>query len=153
MRKHKNGFDDNETVVSQSLERKKALNVSTQQNKLSLQPSTMKEYVEFKRMLQRELRTMKNECRSKVFSEIPSAFDKKDLKFCNGFMRKVFGSLTSSIAPLRSKDNTTIIKEPEKSSNNGNRTSPIYLNISNYLNILESLSQFETKFEMDRLPT
>ena len=57
---------------------------------------------------------MENEWWSKVFPEIQKAFDKKNLELFYGLMREIFGQLTSSIALLRSRVNTIIIKEPEK---------------------------------------
>ena len=51
---------------------------------------------------------------SKFSSEIQTLFDKKDLKLFHNLIHKIFDPLTFSIVPLRSRDNTTIIKKPEK---------------------------------------
>ena len=98
---------------------------------------------------------MKNEWWYNISFEIQKAFNKKDLKLFYSLMRTVFGPLTSSIAPLRSKDNITLIKEPEKILQRWQQHFTDLFNNPSVVSadVLQSLPQQETKYEMDHLPT
>lgn len=45
-------------------------------------------------------------------AEVQSAFDRKDSKTMYSLLRKVFGPQSSNVAPLKSKDGTSLIKDP-----------------------------------------
>ena len=81
---------------------------------------TLKKHIEPRPMSQRELRRIKNEWWSKVYSEIQKAFDKKYLKLFKDFIREVFSALASFNTRLRSRDSIIIIKEQNKSASDSN---------------------------------
>ena len=140
--RNKDWFDNKESAVSQLLKRKRGLYVSTLQNNLSLQPSTIKEYTESKHILHCELRRMKRFLLKELsIKSILTYFTVSCV---------VFGLLTSFIIPLRSLDNTIIIKEPEKILQQWQQhfTNLSYNPSVINADVLESLFWCKTKFEM-----
>ena len=67
---------------------------------------------DYKATLPREPRWMKNTWWSNI-SKIQSASDRKDLKMMFG-LHQVFDPSSSSMVPLKSKDNMSLIKDPSK---------------------------------------
>ena len=57
---------------------------------------------------------MKNEWWSNISREVQSAYDRKDTKNLYTLLRQVFGPKSSPVAPLLSKDKSTLIKDPDK---------------------------------------
>ena len=112
-RQHKDWFDENDTYINQLLLEKQRLyaNLLSQGHQCK---TAVKSYKEIKSILQRELRKMKNEWWLNLSKEVQKASDSKDSKTLYGLLHQVFGPTSSSVAPLKSKDNTCLIKDPEK---------------------------------------
>ena len=110
-KKHKDWFDENDQNINALLLEKqhlyeKVLNAS-HRNKASAE----KAYKEHKAILQRELRRMKNDWWANMSAQVQAASDRKDAKTMYGLLNQVSGPTSSSVAPLTSKDNNTLIKD------------------------------------------
>ena len=116
------------TYINQLLLEKQCL-YSSLLNQAHQNKTTTKTYKEIKGTLQRELRHMKNEWWSNISKEVQKASDSKDANTLSSLLNQVFGPTSSLVTPLKSKDNTTLIKEPKKSYNTGKNISKIYSTI------------------------
>ena len=108
-RKSADWFNENQNTISQLLEAKQKLH-----NRLlasNIDPSSSLEYKTQKSTIQRELRTMKEGWWRQKASDAQAAADRKDSKAFYSYIHEVFGPSRSSVAPLRSKDGTTLLKD------------------------------------------
>ena len=55
-------------------------------------------------------------------AEVQAASDRKDVKTMYGLLNQVFGPTSSSVVPLKSKDNTTLFKDPTQIMNRWQET-------------------------------
>ena len=155
-RKNRDWFDENNLEINMLLQEKhrlyeKVLSQSTQQSNNSVR----KEYTEHKASLQRELRRMKNTWWSNISSEIQSASDRKDSKTMFGLLNQVFGPSSSSVFPLKSKDGTSLFKDPPKIVERWHEHfRDLFYNPSVVDEaVIEGLPQFDMKHTLDRTPT
>ena len=110
-KKHKDWFDENDQNINALLLEKQHLYdkvlTASHRNKSSAE----KTYKEHKAVLQRELRRMKNDWWANMSAQVQAASDRKDAKTMYGLLNQVSGPTSSSVAPLTSKDNNTLIKD------------------------------------------
>ena len=127
----------------------KVLNAS-HRNKASAE----KAYKEHKAILQRELRRMKNDWWANMSAQVQAASDRKDAKTMYGLLNQVFGPTSSSVAPLKSKDNSTLIKDPTQIMNRWQEYfQDLFFNPSEVDDsVIDNLPQLEIKHRMARIP-
>ena len=113
-RKHKDWFDDNNLLIDQLLKERRRINDDILRANGENFSFLEKKLRQVKSNLQRELRKVKNAWWKGISSEIQVAFDAKNSKALYGLLRQVFGSSTSFVSPLKSKDQVTILKDSEK---------------------------------------
>ena len=150
---HKDWFDDNNPAIDELLKTKQTLRVALLNNHNT--SALEKAYKEHKTTLQRELRRMKNEWWSNISMEVQQAFDKKDSKNLYALLNTAFGPKSSSVAPLKSKDDTTLIKDPEKILGRWQEHfADLFDNPSDIdIAVIESLPQHEIVYLLDRVPS
>ena len=108
-RKSADWFNENQIAISHLLEVKQQLH-----NRLlasNTDPSESIEYKTQKSIVQRELRSMKENWWRQKASEAQAAADRKDSKAFYSYIHEIFGPSRSSVAPLRSKDGNTLLKD------------------------------------------
>ena len=152
---HRDWFDENDQEIMNLLETKKTLYNTLLNDNLKNRSIVEKKYKEHKANLQRELRRMKNEWWSNISREVQSAYDRKDTKELYSLLRQVFGPKSSPVAPLLSKDKSTIIKDPDKILKRWKEHfADLFFNPSVIdENVINSLPQLDTLFHMDQLPS
>ena len=98
---------------------------------------------------------MKNEWWSNISREVQSAYDRKDTKNLYTLLRQVFGPKSSPVAPLLSRDKSTLIKDPDKIMDRWREhLADLFFNPSVIdENIINSLPQLDTLQHMDQLPS
>ena len=152
-RKNQDWFDENDQEISKLLQEKRRLyeNVLGRHQ----QEVSQKAYKKIKATLQRELRQMKNKWWTNLASEIQLASDRKDAKTMYALLHQVFGPTSSSVVPLKAKDNTTLIKDPSKILDRWQEHfQDLFYNPSVVdESVIDNLPQFEIKHRMDRIPT
>ena len=114
MKRHRDWFDENCSVVNDLLKAQRALREALLNNCHQHTSDVEKKYKEHKALLQRELRKIKNKWWNNISSEIQKAFDANNTKCLYTLLNTAFGPKSSLVAPLKSKDNTTLIKDPQK---------------------------------------
>jgi hypothetical protein len=112
-KKHRDWFDENDVAIKQLIETKNFLHKSLLNSNLTDRAQVEKSLKEHKAILQRELRVMKTRWWSNISSEVQSAFGQRDSTRFYGLLRQVFGPPSSCVVPVKSKDGSTIIKDPE----------------------------------------
>ena len=113
-RAHREWFDENDQHINSLLLDKQRLYQNLLNHSQANKASVEKAYKESRANLQRELRRMKNDWWLKLSQEVQHASDRKDAKTLYGLLNQVFGPKSSSITPLKSKDSSTLIKDPTK---------------------------------------
>ena len=153
-RQHRDWFDENGTYINQLLLEKQRLYTNLlyrgHQHK-----TAEKTYKEIKGTLQRELRRMKNEWWSNISKKVQKASDTKDAKTLYGLLRQVFGPTSSPVAPLKSKDNSSLIKDPKQIMKRWQEHfKDLFHNPSSVDDaVLDSIPQLEIRHQLSRLPT
>ena len=112
-KKHKNWFDENDDAIKQLLETKNSLHKFLLNPNLTDRAQVEKSLKEHKATLQRELRDMKTRWWSNISVEVQSVFGQQHSKRFYGLLRQVFGPPSSYVVPVKSKDGSTIINDPE----------------------------------------
>ena len=154
-KQHKDWFDDNDTNINALLQEKQRLHGILLNSSPRNKTSAEKAYKDHKAILQRELRRMKNQWWSNMSYEVQRASDSKDSKTLYGLLNQVFGPSSSPTVPLKSKDNTTLIKDPNKILGRWHEHfKDLFFNPSEVDNdAIDSLPQAEIRHHLDRLPT
>ena len=152
-KEHNDWFDENDTYINQLLLEKRRLYSSLLNQ--GHQDKTIKSYSKNKGTFQRELRRMLNKWWSNISKEVQKTSDLKDAKTVYGLLNKVFGPTSSLVTPLKSKDNTTLIKEPNKIMQRWQEHfKDLFHNLSLASNsVIDSIPQLETWHHLNRLPT
>ena len=98
---------------------------------------------------------MKNLWWSNMSCNVQRASDLKDSKTLYGLLTQVFGPSSSSTVPLKSKDNTTLIKDPNKILGRWHEHfKDLFFNPSEVDNdAIDNLPQAEIRHHLDRIPT
>ena len=154
-KKHKDWFDENDQHINALLLEKQHLYdkvlAASHRNKSSAE----KAYKEHKAVLQRELRRMKNDWWSNMSAEVQAASDRKDAKTMYGLLNQVFGPTSSSVVPLKSKDNTTLLKDPTQIMNRWQEHfQDLFFNPSEVdESVIDNLPQLEIKHRMAKIPS
>ena len=68
-------------------------------------------FKEAKASLQCKVRQMKNNWWSEISTEMQNAYDRKDSKALYKLVRQVFGPQRSTVAPMKPKDGSVLIKK------------------------------------------
>ena len=109
-KKHQDWFDDNNQDIQNLLLLKRSIHSISLQKHLS--PSHKKAAVEqykgVKSQTQRALRNMEDAWWNKLADDTQAAADSNDSKTLYDLLRKAYGPRKTSIAPLRSKDGTSL---------------------------------------------
>ena len=115
-KKHKDWFDKNDAYINQLLSEKRHLYSSllNQGHQNQKNQTTVKTYKEIKSTFQRDLRRMKNKWWSNISKEVQKASDSKDAETLYCLLNQAFGPTSSLVTPLKLKDNTTLMKDPNK---------------------------------------
>ena len=119
------------------------------------QDKIIKSYNKNKGTFQRELRQMLNEWWSNISKEVQKTSDLKHAKTVYGLLNKVFGQTSSLVTPLKSKDNTTLIKEPNSIMQRWQEHfKDLFHSLSSASDsVIDSIPQLETRHHLNRLPT
>ena len=98
---------------------------------------------------------MKCEWWSNISKEVQKAFDLKDAKTLYGLLNQVLVPTSSLVTPLKSKDNTTLIKDPNKIMQHWQEHFKDQFHNPSSVNdnVIESIPQLETRHHLSRLPT
>ena len=98
---------------------------------------------------------MKCEWWSNISKEVQKAFDLKDAKTLYGLLNQVLVPTSSLVTPLKSKDNTTLIKDPNKIMQHWQEHFKDQFHNPSSVNdnVIESIPQLETRHHLNRLPT
>ena len=156
-RKSADWFNENHTTISHLLDAKqKLLDRLLASN---IEPSASVEFKAQKSIIQCELRKMKESWWRQKAADAQAAADRKDSKAFYSYIHEVFGPSRSSVAPLRSKDGKTLLKDIPSIQNRWvehysellNRPSSVNLNIIHNLPqrpIVDALSDIPTLDEV-----
>ena len=154
-KQHKDWFDDNDADINELLDRKHYLHQALLNENPHNLPAAENDFKQHKAIVQRELRRMKNEWWSKISLQVQTASDAKDAKRLYGLLRQVFGPQSSSIAPLKSKDDTSLTKDPEGIMKRWKEHfTDLFFNPSVVdETVIDSLPQRDLLHRMDRIPS
>lgn len=107
-RKHKDWFDDNDETLKELIDRKRKAFLTLQNDPKS---STKQEtYRECKAAVQKTTRILKNQWWREKAQEMQQLADANDTRGFFNAAKEVYGPSTHGQAPLKSKDETTILK-------------------------------------------
>ena len=110
---HRDWFDENDANVKELLDTKHSLH----QALLNSQPHEKAEATnalrKHKSLLQSELRRMKNSWWNKISHDIQCAANRNDSRAMYSLIRQAFGPKSSSVAPMKSSDGKSTVKDPD----------------------------------------
>ena len=111
--KHRDWFDENDQEISSLLEAKNTLHVKHLNASGSDRVMLEQSLKEAKSSLQRKIRQIKNQWWSTISTNIQKAYNRKDSKTLYQLISKAFGPQSSSVVPVKSRDGSTLHKDPE----------------------------------------
>jgi len=155
VRKHRDWFDDNDASVTELLAEKHRLHQSLLSCSPTEKAAAERSFKNHKQLLQRELRTMKNQWWKNISKEVQTASDCNDSRQLHSLLRTAFGPKSSSTAPLKSADGNVIFKDPVGISNRWSEhfTNLFYNPSVVDFEVIDNLRQVDLKHNMDDVPT
>ena len=111
--KHRDWFYENDAAITKPLKEKNMLHEKVLSTEGAARIIAEKAFKEAKSRLQCEIRQMKNKWWSEVSAEMQRAYDCNDSKALYRTITQAFGPQSSTMAPLKSKDGSSLIKDAE----------------------------------------
>lgn len=108
-RVHRDWFDENDAAIAQLIDRKRQARLAAENNPDSA--SNKARYQELKAIIQTALRTIQTEWWEKMASDIQGYADGRDWRRFFQAVNAVYGTTSNASHPLRSSDNTTLLKD------------------------------------------
>ena len=152
---YKDWFDESSPAICELLRTKLDLHVALLNECSSNKSAAERVYKEHKYLLQRELRRLKKTWWLKISMQAQKAFDVRDLKSLYDILNASYGPKASSVAPLRSRDNITLIKDPNKILDRWQEHFANLFDIPSEVNMaaIDGLRQRELNYDLEKSPS